>query len=724
VPKKEANPNSRAENGEVPVTVAPSPAQPDWTALLRDTLEHYDEALVRVVAGKLLRPRNEWPVEELIERSVGTVANAVVIDRRLQELGPAERRLLALIAHSRQPRWRLGSLLELLAALGHAEGPAPVFNLLEAGLLYPELPAGHPRLKTFEEWLGQASVTGFAIFAHPLVAARALGEDLGLPDLRETGGTGLLMPQEADGLEWPLRLAALWQQVATAPLRRTQQGDFFKRDLDRLRTDPLLTAPAPDSLGDVPDAALFAIALATVEGIVAEKDGELRAASLPAVWEEGLPPALAALWSALPRLDAWDPLDGWRGGPSPGNPFPSAYLLSLLLLARLPANAWTAPGTVGDWILDHHPYWSGGGVRPSRLRDWASTFLLGLAYQLRWIQAARTTSGAWLVRLSPLGRWVLGIGELPALEAPYAQTLFVQPNLEIVAYRQGLTLGLIARLARFATWKGLGAACTLQLEPETVYRALESGETFQSIVQTLEQHGTRATPAPVIESLRTWSNKRDRISIYPSAALLEFNSAEDLNEALARGLPGVRVSDRLALVSQESAIDFRHFRLTGTRDYSLPPERCVEVEPDGVTLSIDLARSDLLLETELPRFAESVSRPGSNGRRQYRLTPASLAAGREGGLGLSALESWFVQRTGHPLSAATRLLLTGSQLPPPELRQHLVLHVATAELADGLMQWPETRALIESRLGPTALAIAEENAEKLRERLTLLGMMS
>jgi len=39
-------------------------------------------------------------------------------------------------------------------------------TLLEAGLLTPELPAGHPALKTFEEWLGQASATGFALFIH------------------------------------------------------------------------------------------------------------------------------------------------------------------------------------------------------------------------------------------------------------------------------------------------------------------------------------------------------------------------------------------------------------------------------------------------------------------------------------------------------------------------------------------------------------------------------
>lgn len=38
------------------------------------------------------------------------------------------------------------------------------------------------------------------------------------------------------------------------------------------------------------------------------------------------------------------------------------------------------------------------------------------------------------------------------------------------------------------------------------------------------------------------------------------------------------------------------------------------------------------------------------------------------------------------------------------------------------MQWPETRSLIEARLGPTALAVAEEHVAALRERLAQLGV--
>src|SRR5262249_8586395 len=143
-------------------------------------------------------------------------------------------------------------------------------------------------------------------------------------------------PQESDGLEWLLRLAVPWQQVAAAPLRRTQQQDFFKRDLDRLRAAPLLGAAPSDSLVHLPAPRLFPVALALAAQVVEEKDGEIRAGSLAATCSEGLAAALASLWSCLFRLESWDPAQGWQVSTSPGNPYPSAYLLSLVLLGRLP----------------------------------------------------------------------------------------------------------------------------------------------------------------------------------------------------------------------------------------------------------------------------------------------------------------------------------------------------------------------------------------------------
>jgi hypothetical protein len=61
-------------------------------------------------------------------------------------------------------------------------------------------------------------------------------------------------------------------------------------------------------------------------------------------------------------------------------------------------------------------------------------------------------------------------------------------------------------------------------------------------------------------------------------------------------------------------------------------------------------------------------------------------------------------------------------MPPPVLRRHLVLHVETEEMADGIEQWPGTRELIEERLGPTALVVDEEKREALTARLRELGI--
>jgi hypothetical protein len=714
----------------------PPTAPATWTDRLRRTLACYEEPLLRQVAARLFKPRSQWPAEELIERSINTFQNPAVLDRRLADLDPAARQLLALIGHSRQPRWQVGNLVEMLVALGHADGLDAVVHLLQAGLLYPEIaPAAGvngsgPRLRHFEQWLAQTEGRRLTVFAHPLVTGRLSPQDLALP---ECPGQGALQgqstaaarnpgvaTQEADGLEWPLKLAVLWQQVASAPLRRTQQGGFFKRDLERLKSEPLLNAAPADALVALPDPGLLAVELALGEGLVYETDGELRAGTYPACWDEGLPAAVASLWAALLHVESWNARDGWRPGAGLGNPYPSAYLLALLLLTGLPVEGWASPAALERWMLTHHPYWHGGGTGPTRSCG-LEAFLLGLAYQLRLLLVARDAGDGWLVRLSPLGRWLLSGGAAPELPA-FPQTLLVQPNLEILAYRQGLTPDLVARLGRFATWKGLGPACTLQLQPESVYRALESGETFETILQALQRHGMKPVADPVVNSLRTWADKRERIQVYAAAALFEFNSPEELSDALARGLPAVRLSDRLAVVAREGDIDYRHFRLIGTRDYALPPERCVAVEADGVTLGIDLARSDLLLETEVGRFAEPVQRGGVSGRRFYRLTPASVAAARANGLSLQTLEGWFLQRTGQPLSAAGRLLLVGGQVGPLALRRLLVLYAPSAEVADGLQQWPETRALIEARLGPTALVVSEEAAAALRKRLEGLGI--
>jgi hypothetical protein len=687
-----------------------------WLDRLDATLAGYDEVLIRQVAARLLKSRGHWPVEDLAQRLRLAVENAPVVDRRLRELSPACRKVLALIGLSRQPCWKVTHLLSMLAALGHADGLLPIQTLFDEGLLYPIRKQNGKSLVSFQQFLASGNADTWQVFAPPQLTQRAMGEDLGLPELPAAAPVRAEI-HEADGLEWPLRFAVVWQQVAEMPLRQTQQRDFFKRDYQRLQADSLLNAPFADSLGSIPDVPLLSVAWAKAAGTLLEEGAELRTCRLSSAWEEGLFPLLRELWSALPAIETWDPIYGWQVERDTAHVFPSVYLLVLLLLARQAELGWVRLEDVETWLLDHHPFWIGG--KNGAGTEWFAALLLGLFFQLQLIQHATDKTGQAIIRLAPFGRWLLSGDKSPPAQAEYRQTLMVQANFEILAFRQGLTPSIIANLTRFARWKSLGTACVLELQADQVYRGLESGLHLEDMRRLLQQHGMRELPENVAEALRTWSNKRDRLVVYENATLLEFASQAELDAALARGLVELKLSDRIGLARHENAVDFRQFRLTSTRDYGAKAEQCLEMADDGVTFSVDRSRSDLLLDLEIARVAEPLANASEN-QSAFQFTHASLQKALTNGLTLQSLEEWVKERSGRPLSAAAHLLALSEKHATFQLQRCIVLSAPTAKLADGLMQFPATRQLIRERLGPVSLLVAEESVSALRQQIEWL----
>jgi hypothetical protein len=366
--------------------------------------------------------------------------------------------------------------------------------------------------------------------------------------------------------------------------------------------------------------------------------------------------------------------------------------------------------------------------------------LLGAAYQLGLVRVAEESAGGRrAVQLTALGRYVLALGPSPPPRPSFEQFLFVQPNFEIIAYRQGLNPALVGALGRFAQWSKIGAALELKLTAESVYRGLEGGLTEQTILDRLTRHSSRPLPASVIEALRTWSGRRERITYHAAATLIEFASPADLEAGLAlwpaESRPPVRVADRLLLVEDETAIPFSRFRLAGSRDYRRAPEACLEVEPDGVTLTLDLARSDLLIDAELARFADELppaaaaapaagqDSPG-NPRRRFVVSTSSLARAAGNGYSPALLTHWYVKRTGAEIPPAVRLLLLAEHGTTKPLTAHrpLVLQVPSAHWLDGLLQHPATRDYLGQRLGPTTVIIPEESLTPFQRALEGLGL--
>ncbi len=378
-----------------------------WSGRVHQTLSLYSEPLLRQVAGKLIRPRTNQPVEELLEKSVGTASNPPVIDRRIKDLSVAGRKLLAVIGLSRQPRWKVGHLISILSALGHAEGFAPIQEALEAGLLFPELkggsvpPAGAALLDDFAAWLGESGTLQATVFAHPLVAGRARAESLDLPNLA-TAASAASVPRSADGLDWPLRLAAVWQQIDAGSVRLTQANTLFKRDQTRLQSDEVLNAHAVDQLTTIPDPGALSLFWARAVGLLQETDGELKAQPFPESWHGALPNVLTTLFAALPLVESWDPLAGYAPVEAGLAPFPSAATLCLLILAnggKKAPETWFTSAAIATWLWDHHPSWA-GTLPPEAHKDhgqsWVEAFLYGIIYPLRLLEVIESPGGTVL----------------------------------------------------------------------------------------------------------------------------------------------------------------------------------------------------------------------------------------------------------------------------------------------------------------------------------------
>ena len=254
--------------------------------------------------------------------------------------------------------------------------------------------------------------------------------------------------------------------------------------------------------------------LAQSIGLFDRDADQIVAASTTIAWPDDLSAILRSLWSAVVSLTGWDTQSGWTGGQQ--NALAALAVTSLAILANLPEDQWAVAADLDALVT------GGPDGRPGQ----AAAFWLGIGHQLRLVQAAKHQD-RWWIRATDLGR-AIAAGQEAQLPPPAVeQTLVVQPNLEIVVYRQGLTPALVARLSRVAEWKSLGLACTLGLSAESVYHGLEAGESLSELIALFNRHGTRPLSDTVLNSLRSWSSSATGCSRFPLRSC--SNSAQPRN---------------------------------------------------------------------------------------------------------------------------------------------------------------------------------------------------
>jgi hypothetical protein len=708
----------------------------------RSTLLRYSPSVLRGIRDHLELDTSARAPDRLAKAIEEHLRDPAHRNQALADLPTEIRPILALLPFVPQHGWRLEELRDLLRYVGCAVPDKAIRAMLSLGFL-----ALHARdwqvetLRHFDLALNGWEGEQLSVVCHPAFAHQVTTPVFNPPKrsiVRQVRNT-----RASDGIEFLLRVAVLWERIAQAPIRLTQDTALFKRDKERLGADSVLNSPMFDTVSPLRDMGHLALILGKhVHLLVADAEGEMLRAQMGTIWQQGLAVLQRRIWDGLMSARDWTAGNGELSPPDTHH-LPARRWAILLKLASLPAESWLALADLDRDMMAADPDRLGEppsrGPRPFQvvvgrgiataatedtpvLAEWLDEFLLGAMYQLGVVQVAEEASShAPVVQLTSLGRWLLGIGPQPAEPEYYEKSLFVQPNHEVVVYRQGLSPELIGQLASFCRWKSVGAALTLELTPESVYRGLELGRTAEEMISILERHSQRPIPPAVVDSMRTWSGRRERLRLYSQCTVLEFATTEELNEATARGVAGERLSDRLLLVAGESKIPFDQFRLAGVRDYRQPPTVCVEPMEDGITWEVDLARSDLLVQRELARFAEPLPSE-ADGRMRYRIVPESLAQAARYGLRATYLRDWFRQRAGRDLPASVELMLQASSRSTVQLSRILVLQTESAAVADGILQHPATKQHIQHRIGPTALAVSSNHYESLKAALLEMGI--
>src|SRR5579883_1853018 len=469
-----------------------------------------------------------------------------------------------------EARWMsMAGLAHALGVLGVEWTPA-LLRLLELGLLAIEPSAEIGSVDDFATALKRGSQSGLIFRAHPAVphAVRTVRPDGRLPAVSGP----VVQIRESDGLEALLRLGALWQRAAAEPFRQTQQGEFYKRDRERIVNDPVLAGPLADAMAPLPGLAMLWLELARQVGLMApDESGQRLLAAEPSFWSDNavhLPQMIATGWLALrtwhePRGAAVDWVVSNLAVPYLRTPL-------LLWLATLEEGEWVALDDLAEYLSTRCPGWdrvwfvdrdrnpdargildppprssrrraatpgrSRPGDEPSPQRSSVlEAVLLGAAYPLGLVRAAEAQgrgTGGRVVQLTPLGRYVLAMGPTPPPRPAFEQFLFVQPNFEVIAYRQGLTPSLVGRLSRFVRWSQIGAALELKLTRDSILLGLDGGLTPESMLETLSRHSSKSLPAAVVDAVRTWASRRERVTYYAAATLMEFSSSAERDQGL------------------------------------------------------------------------------------------------------------------------------------------------------------------------------------------------
>ncbi|MBM3223069.1 MAG: hypothetical protein FJZ47_04605, partial [Candidatus Tectomicrobia bacterium] len=432
----------------------------------------------------------------------------------------------------------------------------------------------------------------------------------------------------------------------------------------------------------------------------------------------GLRAALLLALGALPEVDAWYNVTELSGAMFDrlGEYFPLGYLPQVYPVYR--TSAAQEVQRQQEWRQQLQKNWERSE------QPWISSALTGPLVHLGLVELAASPSskrpGGILFRLTALGRAVLydtlrghRISRETTAPGPAqadGQCWIVQPNFDVVVYLDRAAATQLAFMERIAERKpASGATALYHLTRDTVYAALESGMTIAVLQDTLGQASAYPVPANVRQMLNEWAARRERLTVYRTAAVVEYPDQASRDAALTSGTcVGQAIGERFVVLAAQP----RALRAVPARsvDYLAPPVRCLQVAEDG-TVQIHAGHADLLIRGEVAAWAD----PGADDRH-WHLTRASVERAVKAGWSAEGIIDSLTQRALRPAAPALLLVAIRAWAGERTLPRHVavaadvLLQIADTNVAQAIASSTMLRPYLRGRLGPQTFLVHREAA--------------
>ncbi len=533
---------------------------------LTASLDQYHFDMLREMAARLgmqigqTRPRKAWLVEQLAREIPQRIKTLDV----LESLGEAERAVLAL----------------LLDAGGEIAVGDLLFPLVVAGLVVPNNTQGDGvASSTLSSVLRNLLRQGLIVnLTSPLTSTRrnfsCVQEVAIAPEVQR------VLPKERFEFPEPRplkslvatpdqvvhqdaelflrRLFFIWAEFRQQPARRLKSGDVGKRDLRRIAKNTGLSLETEPEEAWLRQLCTLLAQLALLESpgknITSVEDRiALR------FWNSNVSDQLRKVLQAYRRSGQEETIDlspissqvYYYGYLSPRDP--SVLRQEMMdLLAQLPAMSWI-PFSYLMTFLNHAL--SGAFVfNPEAVMDLTQRFMTYRPDRQQGLQSALAKVEMQVVmsilsQLNDFGVVDLGYEEdligVRLTEIAHAALtgvsytsldakgqIVLQPDFQVLAMGP-VSLGWLAALERFTTREKVSASVTAyRITRESVYPALQSGDTIGAILAFLRQITNQPVPQNVERTLEEWGERHERILIYRDVFVLQTDTPDKLTSLL------------------------------------------------------------------------------------------------------------------------------------------------------------------------------------------------